>query len=83
MIIANIISLCLVLVGAINWGIIGIFNFNVVSAIFGAGLNIGSSIIYILVALAGLYLIYSCIYFAGNIPLVRKKENYNNNKIDM
>lgn len=50
------IALVLVIIGAIVWGIIGIFNFNVVDAIFGAG-SIISKIIYILVGISGLWAI--------------------------
>jgi uncharacterized membrane protein YuzA (DUF378 family) len=52
----NIICLTLNIIGAIVWGIIGIFNFNIVDAIFGAG-SAFSRIIYTLVGIAGLYLI--------------------------
>lgn len=46
---------CLVLtiVGAINWGLIGIFDFNLVSTIFGSG-SILERLVYILVGLAGI-----------------------------
>ncbi len=48
------IALVLVVIGAINWGLIGIFNFNLVDAIFGA-MSILSRIIYILVGISGLW----------------------------
>ena len=50
------IALILVIIGAINWGLIGIFNFNLVDAIFGA-MSIISRIIYILVGISGLWAI--------------------------
>lgn len=50
------IALVLVIIGAIVWGVIGIFNFNVVDALFGAG-SIISKIIYILVGISGLWAI--------------------------
>ncbi len=50
------IALVLVIIGAIVWGIIGIFNFNVVDALFGAG-SIISRIIYTLVGISGLWAI--------------------------
>jgi len=56
MIILNIISLIVLLIGGLNWGLIGIFNFNLVNWIFG-GYNAGSIIIYILVLLATIWLI--------------------------
>ena len=48
------IALVLVVIGAINWGLVGIFNFNLVDAIFGA-MSILSRIIYILVGISGLW----------------------------
>ena len=50
------IALVLVIIGAINWGLVGIFNFNLVDAIFGA-MSIISRIIYILVGISGLWAI--------------------------
>lgn len=58
MIIANFIAYILVVVGALNWGLVGIFNWNLVEAIF-MGYNIGSIIVYILVLIAGLWLAVS------------------------
>ena len=56
MIIANIISLIILFIGGLNWGLVGIFNFNLVEWIFG-GYNAGSMIIYILVLLSTIWLI--------------------------
>lgn len=50
------IALALVIIGAINWGLIGIFNFNLVDTILGA-MSILSRIIYILVGISGLWAI--------------------------
>ena len=50
------IALVLVIIGAINWGLIGIFNFNLVETIFG-GFSVLSRIIYILVGISGLWCI--------------------------
>jgi len=60
--ILNCICLTLVIVGAINWGLVGIFDFNLVSGIFGDG-TIWTRIVYALVGLAGLY----SIGFYGNL----------------
>lgn len=51
------VSIVLVVIGAINWGLVGLFNFNLVAALFGA-LSPISRIIYVLVGLGGLYLLY-------------------------
>jgi uncharacterized membrane protein YuzA (DUF378 family) len=58
MIIANILSLIVLFIGGINWGLVGFFNFNLVEWIFG-GYNAGSMIIYALVFLATIWLIIS------------------------
>ena len=49
-------ALTLVIVGAVNWGLIGFFNFNLVALIFGS-MSWISRIIYALVGLSGLYLL--------------------------
>ena len=51
------IALVLVIIGALNWGSIGIFGFDVVAAIFGGQASIGSRIVYTLVGIAGLWCI--------------------------
>lgn len=49
----DIIAMVLVLVGGLNWGLIGAFNFNLVSTIFGIGII--SQIVYILVGVSAIY----------------------------
>jgi len=71
MIIANIISLIVLFIGGLNWGLVGIFNFNLVDWIFG-GYNAGSIIVYILVLIATLWLIVSVIW-QGAIYVRRKR----------
>ena len=48
------IVLILIVIGAINWGLIGLFNLNLVSTIFG-NMSLISRIIYILVGVSGLW----------------------------
>ena len=50
------IALTITIVGAVNWGLIGFLDFNLVAAIFGS-MTWLSRIIYGLVGLCGLYLI--------------------------
>lgn len=50
----NWIALTLVIIGAINWLLVGIFEFNLVDTIFGS-LSVLSRIIYIIVGIAGLW----------------------------
>lgn len=49
------IVLTLVIVGAINWGLIGFFQFDLVSTIFGGSLHWLARVIFAVVGLAGLY----------------------------
>ena len=50
------LALTIAIIGAINWGLIGFFNFNLVSFLFGS-MSWLSRIIYALVGLSGLYII--------------------------
>jgi uncharacterized membrane protein YuzA (DUF378 family) len=50
------IALILVIVGGLNWGLVGFFNWNLVAAIFGAA-GILSRIIYALVGLSAVWMI--------------------------
>jgi uncharacterized membrane protein YuzA (DUF378 family) len=50
------IAWVLVVVGAINWGLVGAFNFNLVAALLG-DMTTAARIVYGLVGLAGLYFI--------------------------
>ena len=49
------ISLILVVIGALNWGSIGLFQFDIVAWIFGGQGAVISRIVYTLVALAGVW----------------------------
>jgi len=51
----NIFAIVLVLIGGINWGLVGIFDFNLVDFVFGKLLI--DRIIYVLVGLSAVYLI--------------------------
>ena len=50
-------SLVLTIIGAINWGAIGLFKFDIVAWLFGGQLTAPSRIIFTLVGLAGLWCI--------------------------
>ena len=51
------VALILVIIGGINWGLIGLFGFDLVAAIFG-DMSFLSKLIYDLVGLSALYMIY-------------------------
>lgn len=52
----KIIAIILVVIGGLNWGLVGLFNFDLVAAIFGS-MNIISRIVYTLVGLSAVYLL--------------------------
>ncbi len=50
----DILALILAVIGCVNWGLVGIFNFDLVAWLFGSA-SILSCIIYTVIALAGLW----------------------------
>ena len=48
-------ALTLVIIGAINWGLIGLFRFDLIATIFGGMESAISRVLYVIVGLAGLY----------------------------
>lgn len=57
MMIMDRIALIVSIIGALNWGSIGLFKFDLVAWIFGGQAALGSRIVYTAVALAGLWCI--------------------------
>ena len=66
------LALLLTIVGALNWGSIGLFQFDIVAAIFGGQGAILSRIIYTLVALAGIWCI--SLFFRDDAVMMTHKE---------
>lgn len=66
------LALILVIIGAINWGSIGLFQFDIVGWIFGGQSAVVSRIIFTVVALAGIWCI--SLLFRENEVLVDNKE---------
>ena len=67
------IALILTIIGALNWGSIGLFQFDIVSWLFGGQDALLSRIIYTLVALAGVWCI--SLLFRENEVLTEAAEN--------
>jgi hypothetical protein len=63
--IANSLTLLLLIVGGLNWGLVGLFGFDLVAALFGE-MSLLSRIVYTLVGASALYQV---------IPLLRGDEN--------
>ena len=51
------LALILVIIGALNWGLIGLFQFDLVASLFGGQSTLLSRAVYTLVGLAGVYCI--------------------------
>lgn len=60
--ILNYMFILLTVLGALNWGLIGLLSFDMVAALFGS-MSILSRIIYILFAFSGIY----CIVYGRNV----------------
>ena len=60
----NWVALILVIIGALNWGLVGAFSLDVVKMLFGDMTNI-SRIIYIVIGVAGLYKLVCAIRCCG------------------
>ena len=58
------IALTLAIIGAVNWGLIGFFSFDLVALIFG-NMSCISRVIYALVGISGLYLLSFYLYAGG------------------
>lgn len=51
---AAVIALVLLVVGGLNWALVGLFNFDLVAALFG-NMSMLSRIVYVLVGIAAIY----------------------------
>lgn len=55
----NIVAWVLLVVGGLNWGLVGALDFDLVATVFGAG-SVLSRILYILIGLSAIYSVYEC-----------------------
>ena len=58
------LALVLVIIGGLNWGLVGAFKFNLVETIFGADSAL-ARIVYVVVGLAALYMVFVATKIAG------------------
>ena len=61
----------IVIIGAINWGSIGLFGIDLVGSLFGGQLSAMSRIIFTIVGLAGLW---SISFFFNDSPIINKEK---------
>jgi uncharacterized protein len=68
----NLITLILVIVGGVNWGLVGLADFDLVATLFGAG-SILSRIVYVLVGASALWQLVPLIeaFKSGEVPALR------------
>ena len=52
------LAFILVLLGAISWGLVGLFDFNIVTAILGEA-TAGTMVVYVLIGLSGVYELFT------------------------
>ena len=58
----NVVALILLIIGGLNWGLVGLFNFDLVAAIFGAGSAL-ARIVYVVVGVSALW----CLTLIGRV----------------
>lgn len=66
------LALILVIIGALNWGMWGFFQIDVISAIFGGARTMASRVTFALVGLAGLWC-FSLFKMLANCDICKKK----------
>jgi uncharacterized membrane protein YuzA (DUF378 family) len=60
------VAMVLVIVGGLNWGLVGAFKFNLVDTIFGEGSAL-ARIVYVVVGLAAVYMAYVLVKLASGM----------------
>lgn len=70
----NLIAMLVLIVGAINWLIIGIFQFDIVAGLFGSQSVFLSRFVYTLIGLAGLWILLLLGIKKGNINVGKKNK---------
>ena len=67
----NIVSLILVIIGALNWLLVGLFGFDLIASIFADGLgtlSIAGRIIYIFIGVSGIWLLFTLLPLLSETP---------------
>lgn len=65
----DIIFFILLIIGGLNWGLIGLFDFNLVDAIFGVD-SFTSNLIYIIVGISAIYVLFRLFLYSGRYEKV-------------
>ncbi|MCL2847622.1 MAG: DUF378 domain-containing protein [Firmicutes bacterium] len=75
----NIIAFTILILGGLNWMLVGIFNLNLISTVFMGYRSPGSITMYVLVGLSALWLIISSIASNGRIQFVEDRHHHHGN----
>lgn len=67
----NFVTLMLVIVGGLNWGLVGAFQFDLVAALFGGQDAMLSRVVYVLVGASALWQIVALTRSASHAPMMR------------
>lgn len=70
----NVLTLALVIVGGLNWGLVGLFGFDLVAAIFGAG-SLLARAVYVLVGLSAAWQIMPLTSVLGSSELAAERKH--------
>ena len=70
----TVIAIILTVIGSLNWLLVGMFNFNLVTFIFGTG--VFTVAIYVLVGLAGIWMLYYLFRTKLRVDPVKKVKSY-------
>jgi len=80
----NLAAFTLLLLGGLNWMLVGIFNINLFATVFMGYRSVGAITTYVLVGISALWLIISSIVSNGRIQFVEEKRErrYSHNRYD-
>jgi len=69
----NVIAFTIILIGGLNWMMVGIFNINLISAAFMGARSVGTITVYILMGVSAIWLIVSSIISNGEIKMAESR----------
>ena len=76
--VVNLIAFAVLLLGGLNWMLVGIFNLNLISTVFMGYRSAGAITMYVLVGISAIWLIVSSIVSNGRIEFVEHRETRHN-----
>jgi len=77
--VVNLIAFAVLLLGGLNWMLVGVFNLNLISTVFMGYRSPGAITMYVLVGLSALWLIISSVVSNGRIQFVEDRQRHQHN----